>query len=297
MAATVVTAVMVANKSLSNQRGSALVIALIISVVVAIFALTLPRFFSELNSEYKVHNAKATALMIKENLISILDNDSAWYQTVMNNNNLACLRSPGGGAPCSTFGNIEVYEGDGVKFLSNAPSSGFDIQGNPCDNFDPVNGHESCVFKYNVTWSCYGACGTTSFTGAQFVASTPQIQLHATLQYSPKGSTLKNALRVADSSANGSSPYTINFVRGHENNTLSNYCNSINGVFDQSSGQCQATTGEPVNFTCPDRYWFVGFNPDGSPNCAPDIKLNAGCPNGKAALGYDANGGLLCGAF
>lgn len=293
--ATAMETVMAAKTQLHNQSGSAMVIALIISVIVAIFASTLPRYFGELNREYQVHNAQATALMLKENLISVLDNDAAWSQTVARNSNLSCLATPG--AICSTLGDIQVYEADGTPLISNNPTDGFDIQGNVCHTFNATTGDDQCVYQYKISWSCVGACTATTFSINPLVAASPQVQLKGTLIYSPKRSNLKGALRTSDASGGTVSSYTINFARGHNDNTLSNYCNSINGTFDQTSGNCQATTGEPQSFTCAAHTWFQGFDASGNPICSNDVKISSSCASGQAALGYDSNGGIICGPF
>ena len=276
---------------LGSESGQALILSMVVSSIVAGAAY----YMLGTNPSarvIKLDNVRNSEDMIKENAMALLDNDAAWFQTVNRNPNLACLRNPGSVCTPANFGPINVYDGDGTLFLGTLANSGFDYSGSPCTTFSAANPDLSCVFKYEVTWSCNGPCGTTTFLGSMPVASSPRIHLVSTFAFASKDKDL-----MVKTKGNG---LGFDFIRGSKGKTLSQYCNSIDGVFDQRSGVCNSAMSKPRTFNCADinsHSWFVGFRKDGTPICKTDVKLGQNCPSGTAVIGYQEDGRILCGPF
>lgn len=242
----------------------------------------------------KINNARYSAEMIKENLMAMLDNDAVWAKTVEKNPKLACLRAPGT-CNASNFGVIDIYDADGNLVDTTTGSRGYDYSGRPCDRFSLVRPDTTCVFRYTVRWECSGACGTTTFVDDLPVAVNPKIRLLGSFEFAAKDPDLKDKLTSKNKA------FTFDFVRAAKAKTLSQYCQSIEGIFDQRSGTCKSALSTPDSFDCTvlngPHSWFVGFESDGTPICKDDAKLGQACPNGTAMLGYTQDGRIQCGPF
>ncbi len=281
--------------NIGNNKGSVLLSVVIVGGLIAAFAMVLPKFYSDNEILFKGNYIRNATSIVKESLIALLDNDAAWAETVNQNPGMACLRTAGAVCPSGPQPGIDIFEGDGSLYLSKVSTSGLTLNGEACNKFDAVNGNSTCVLKYTVTWECNGPCAATKFDNGVLIANKPNIKLKATLKYSPDLQNLKNLL---DTSLN---KYTFNFIRGSRSKTLSKFCNTISGVFNQQDQSCSAATAEPGDFDCttlvgPHAY-FIGFRPDGSPKCMNDINLPSSCPAGTAILGYEADGRVNCGPF
>lgn len=279
-------------KMIKSDSGQAMVMSIMVSGVIAAGAYFLMAPDPNRKS-LKINNVKYSAEMVKENLMAVLDNDAAWAKTIELNSNLACLRTPGTCAT-SSFGAINVYDADGTLVAGLAPTSGFDLSGKPCNTFSSTGPDLNCVFKYTVTASCNGACEPTTLVPGMPVAVSPRIRIVGSFQFASKDKDLDQRL-------SGLNPtYRFDFMRGSKGKTLSQYCNSIEGVFDQRTSICRSAISKPKSFDCTTanpHSWFIGFRKDGTPVCKNDMKLGLNCPSGTAVLGYSADGRMICGAF
>lgn len=302
-----------------NNKGYTVTFALILAAAFALAAVTLPQYLVKLIGREQKSALQFSALSLSNSVQALLDGDAAWYQTLMNNASLSCLRPSAAGTVCDSnnFGLINVYGADGKKlFNSGLPAStdGFDETGAACSTFSPA-GDATCVFHFDVSWSIPGCpaksgpCAakfTTAFGAGPLVASTPQIQLVGQLFYSPlKGRQYLNP---------GKYSFVLN--RGSQANTLSAACNRFNNLFkstfNQQTQKCNLA-GLPTfpPFDCKAQLgtanaFLVGFDNLGNPKCATQYSSNGATgtscpvkPSGAAqgAIGIDPRGFLLCGPY
>ncbi|MBC7420971.1 MAG: hypothetical protein H7328_09610 [Bdellovibrio sp.] len=297
-AAAAATVLMVVNNfkmSSHNQKGSVMVWVLVASVSIAGVASFLPQLFTANERAIKINYARSSILIVKESIIAMLDNDAVWAETLNHNlPTMSCLTTAGAICAAGPHAGIELYDAEGNLFLSQAANSGLTLTGEPCNTFDAANGHPTCVLKFNLTWECNGACPATQFNGV-LIADKPSIKLKANLIFAPE------KLKEANLVDTKKSDYSFDILRGSQTKTLSNFCNSITGVFNQQSQSCAAATSEQNTFDCTvmagPKTFFVGFSSNGTPKCMNYLNLGAMCPSGTAVIGYREDGVIACGAF
>ena len=279
----------------NNQKGSALLWVLGAASIIAVISAALPQFFSSNEQDFKINYAKNSISIVKESLIAMLDNDAVWAETLNRNPSMACLKTAGMTCAAGPQAGINIYDADGSVYLSSAAISGFTFSGEPCNQFNAVIGHATCVLKFNLSWECNGPCVPTEFNGGVLIANKPGLKLKASFIFSPLQIKLKNLIDKQ------STAYTFDFIRGSQSKTLSSYCNSVSGIFNQQTQTCAASNAEPGTFDCTTlmgpHAFFIGFNLDGTPKCMNSINLNNNCPAGMAIIGYQSDGSIACGTF
>jgi hypothetical protein len=284
---------------LGQETGSVLLWVLIAATIVPAIIFTLPIFFQQMITAEKTAAVQSSAQMVRDSLQSLVDNDATWAQIVSKHPALGCLTV--NGADCGPILNtpggvaVRLYDGDGNMLSDITPNAGFDITGAPCNTFDPALGSDTCIFQYQLNVKCNGPCAPTSGIGPAIVASSPSLIITSTFLYSPKDRARLRELKL------DSTNYTINYVRGAKANTISNVCNSLQGVFNQQTMTCTAPGSRPASFDCraiagPTGF-FAGLKSDGTPDCRPDPKVNTGCPGGQGVVGIDSRGFIICGPF
>jgi hypothetical protein len=279
---------------LKNQNGSALLWVLGAASVVAVISAALPQFFNSAEQDFKVNYSKNSITMIKESLIALLGNDAAWVETLRHNSSMDCLKTAGITCSSGLHSGFDVYDADGALYLAQNASSGFTLSGEPCNQFSAAAGHATCVVKFNLSWECNGACVPTAFDGV-LVASRPNVKLKADLIFAPLVNKIKNLIDQQ------SKAYSFDILRGTQAKTISNFCNSMNGVFNQQKQTCKTANSEPVDFDCTvsngPHAILMGFENDGTPQCWLDLNVGTSCPEGEAITGFRADGRYFCGAF
>lgn len=177
---------------------------------------------------------------------------------------------------------------------------GFTMDGLFCQNYGTGIGPD-CPFQYELTWECStGVCPTTIVEPGSLVALEPRIRLQGRIKMHLKNAKLQEVIRK--------NRFDFDFVRGTNSKTLSRFCNSIAGVFDQASQICKNAnnTGNAVDCAAalgldPKFVRFAGYTrqPNGTmlPVCVPDPKLDGWCSPGTAIIALRTNGTYQCGAF
>lgn len=153
-------------------------------------------------------NVIAQADTIRHNLVSALNNDAAWANTVRANPSLSCLaplyaEAPGeasceaGMEPVSGIQVRNAGPDGGTVIYDGGPAvNGFTATGAPCAKFLPA-GSDACPFRVNLTLEilCSGAD-----------CASPQVKIRHELKYAPKD----QAFRVAFNEGR----YAFDFLRG-----------------------------------------------------------------------------------
>jgi hypothetical protein len=261
--------------------------------IVATMAVAMLTYFDSLNSSLQTTNTTAVATQVKENLIAVLDNDAAWIQTVANNPSMACLRTNGAICDSAAFGEIAVFEGDGSLWFDANPKKGFDVSGQPCDTFGDNDGNR-CVFRFSIRPECLGgSCTPTELLPGALIATKPKIRVTGQFTFARTGLSSRSKLNPT--------LYSFDLTRGNAERTLSKFCSSVDGLFDQFNSRCKSLIGDKDTFDCtqivgPGGY-FVGYAPDGTPKCDRTAMFAATCPKGSAVVGLGYRGNLICGPF
>jgi len=171
---------------------------------------------------------------------------------------------------------------------------GFDLSGNPCDEFGSNSGAE-CPFSYSFTWECLeNPCPPTVISPSSILPTEPRIRIKAVLNYSPRKNYLRSTLNTTT--------YAIDVVRGTNSKTISRFCSSVEGIFNPSTMECErpSRAGDRVDCVAERGHpfvRFVGFENDGTPICADDPKLGGFCQTGTAVVAIRPDGTLQCGVF
>lgn len=150
----------------------------------------------------------------RKKIISTLQNDAAWQNTVNDPTNrtlvtnclattTACANGTGGLLVVRDGGNAP----GNIIFDSTSTTNGFDFKGALCTGFDNVNGNNLCPFHMDITWTavCPGASCTN-----------PQVQITAALSYAPKrvASGITQPFAEPYSSPLNVNNYGVNMIRG-----------------------------------------------------------------------------------
>lgn len=293
-----------------SERGSALIWAIVAAAVMIGVASMLPGMFLQVKKSNREALLRMSAILAKENAMATLGNEAAWAATILhasNSGKLDCLRTPGARCPSAGASDISVVEADGNVLISAEPTRGFDLQGAPCNEFDAVNGHETCVFRLQISWSCDdvggGLCAPTE-TPPDFIApARPVVRFRGAFQYSPKDRSL---LRLINSTTVA---YRMDFERGSDTSALAKRCKSFGGVFNSVTLECRSSNAEPDQFDCKDAstplgadyMWFIGYRRDSSgairPLCTRDRKVDVGCRPGTGVTGWNPRGVFGCEPF
>lgn len=150
------------------------------------------------------------------------------------------------------------------------PTMGFNNDGLPCTEFDPLNGNDSCPLRFNVRWwpVCTGLC------------INPEIKISINLNFKPR--TQRGIINL--------SREMFTFYRNPIADSLEITCASLGGAFDSAWGRCQWTR---VASTCSQsNQLFVGFDTSGNELCEP--LQEQVCPAGTWMKGVDLDGNLVC---
>ena len=288
-----------------NQRGSTIIYGLIIAGILGALALVVPTYFQSLSKAVQMERNRTSALLVKESLMSMLDNEAVWAATVNNpaNANLACLRTPGATCQPNDFGLIQIFQADGTSFIDNAPETGIDTRGEKCTTLAVEGVDDSCLFRMRVTWECplnaTGSCDPTTLEAGQLTAAQPKVRLKAAFEF--VGRSSQDVMPLQSETQNKVSRYSIDFIRGGQKKNVAGFCQSVNGLFDPTSSTCKSTVSPSKSFNCKDIVggpaWFVGFSADGTPICAKDSNTQVQCPEGTAIVGYYTSGDFACGPF
>lgn len=155
-----------------NNRGLTLIETLI-SLALVLFFFEIAANLIQGNNKYvKNYEVISSVGFVRDNLLNILTNDLSWSETIHKaaNTNFSCLQvnnpypadnCSGGGA--GTHGSFALYQLDGNLYYDpQSPTKGFDLSGQPCDQFDSANGNTTCPFRVDTNWTPICKAGSCS---------------------------------------------------------------------------------------------------------------------------------------
>lgn len=273
--------------SLKNSNGSAVVMALVVLAIIAVFAVIFVSWKGQQNNIIYGYQGDISANLARSKIYATILNDDAWASTL--NCNVAAPPADcdftGATGTISLPSNLALMNPDKTIFYdSRRPNAGFDTQGNVCYTFDATKGNDQCPFRFDVR--------------AVFVAlpgPPPTTQTTVTANFSMKFKTFKVNLNA--------SRFEINQVRGSYTNTTENNCKKVNtgtrtGIYDQSSGECSVYLNQPA--VCPPGKVVQGIKEDASgskfADCiAPPAYIQSPCTGHNVIFaGFDVDGTYHC---
>lgn len=153
-----------------NNKGFSLIQVLVfLGISAAINVAVVQMIANQSKSQSYIHY-KNSALAIRQNIIGLISNHHSWTQTRSRQTFMRCLggRSSNdfcfSSSPTGPKKEIQLYTATGVLFHDNKPTSGYNVNGEPCDDF----GSPQCPFKFHVNWRTQ--CTSTTCTSSDFSA-------------------------------------------------------------------------------------------------------------------------------
>ena len=259
-------------------------VAIVLSLVVGLISAGILTIQQNKNKTSESSNVKISAENFKNKLIMALNSKPAFsttragnqtkFDTFVNPQNTSPTGGSGGaGGTTANVVNIDVYDQESHKLTEvDFPRNGFDAQGASCSGFNETEGHDTCFFQYQVN---------IKYMNSATSPATPT--LHAELKFKPR--TQKVILNTTIEK------YSFDWSPGVEAVMTSTACETINGVFDQSTQVCsrQVTLSSAG---CPSGQSLRSIaNAD---NCQAIAMPVTKCPTGQYTLGFDANNQPVC---
>lgn len=156
-----------------NNQGFSLVQALVVLGVMSLINLGTITVMQRNNRTNHEINMKTNVLAMRQNIVALIGNQNSWTQTYAVNTNMMCS-SPSQlyCNPASTAAApIKLMDPGGNVVVNTLPTSGFTLQGEPCNQYTPA-GNDACPLRVEVFWRA--AC--TSATCSNTVVASGRIQ-------------------------------------------------------------------------------------------------------------------------
>lgn len=176
-----------------NDSGSTFIFMILISSITALGAMLLLNPLPLAQTQLRTELIEPSIQLVQANVQLLLANTQAWTHTIKdaNNTTLQCLDPDLPSSNCDPAGGPfliqlrdpanQIYIGTGTQ--------GFSLGGSSCNNFDSVNGSDTCPFQIQVRWLPVCANGAA--------CTNPQIQISSDLVFKPGPSLGKTSLNVA----------------------------------------------------------------------------------------------------
>ncbi len=145
--------------TIKSNRGASLIQVMIASAVAGIVSLLIVSVMQNLLKMNKQINVKTNAIMIKQSIVSILQNSESWEHTLdANTVKMGCIKN---GVSCAAYADLDEVDPDKregelfvLKDSHNNTVRGFTSNGVPCTGFvdptagadGPLPGVDSCPF-------------------------------------------------------------------------------------------------------------------------------------------------------
>lgn len=246
---------------------------------------------TSMQKQKKSVGVKSSVREIMNEIANAIENDHSFYNTARYNSRLNCYVT---GAACTPgqVGLINIYlagnsGGSSELFSGASSSSGFTIDGVPCNSFDATTGNDQCPIRFEISAqiSCPGSC-TPAVSANNPVAVDPPLNITISLKFNPQN-------KAQFPSLNEQQIYTVSFERGKNKRLTQNYCESIGGKYNAANRFCVLNAAG----NCPDGTYMTGLDGSGGIICAGKQYVNVACAPGAAFVGTLNDGKLLCGKY
>ncbi len=223
-------------------------------MVIGVIAAGSGQLVSFVNTSKTSLDNTRTAESISQILFNTLNSSQAWERTVFDgaNSSLACLRLPPTTRDCRGAGGPFRLSHANGSLAYDPATQGFDHEGQICS----APGTETCPYRFDLRWEA--VCPPSG------LCKNPQVRLIGQLvRFVPSG-VEKGRLNT--------DKYSFNFIQGREANSLRGHCESLNGVYDETTYECEL----PLEGECPARQVVVKIDRNMTKTCRPILVANCG---------------------
>jgi len=174
-----------------GSGGFSLVSTLVAAGILALVMQGIMSTMAMVTTRTQQSNFRSNLDLIKQSLIAVIANQSAWDQTKRNarNSSMRCLNQ----GPCvnGRGGAFSLYDATGAPvFDAMDPSAGFDLNGQPCRGYS-ANGNDACPIRFDLTWA--PSCNEALTPGS---CRHPSELVSIVFRFSPNSANMKGAYAV-----------------------------------------------------------------------------------------------------
>lgn len=159
------------------------------------------------------------------------------------------------------------------------PTQGLTSSGAPCNTFNRVSGDDKCPYRYEVRWRPVCPADLTK------ACTSPSLELVATLEFRPPATPTELSKKIPPIDR---AKYRVAYLRAEKNDSVSETCLSVDGVYSSSTGNCYTN----LSNQCGAEQFVVGFDDNGRPRCG-SIK-NFQCKAGTVLVSLTETGDYKC---
>lgn len=279
----------------NSEKGLALLNVLGVVAFVGIVAAVM---VDGVNTLFKVQQGlvfhPSSVALITEQVISLVEQNGVWAQTVASDLNLSCLRTNGVVCPAGRR-PIQLYLPGGQLYLSQGGTDGFDKNGFRCTSYKAAQGDGLCIYKARVSWEpvCAGGPSCTSVRGpGDWFAKSPGQRIYVDVSF--RSSNVQTTAEINVLKA------AFVFVRGMQDRMVKTFCSAIPGELVGGGMHCILKI-QPQD--CGQRNMVDYVSTDGVIHCARHPLFGDGtnvhkCTGGNAIAGIAyGGGGIECDVF
>lgn len=229
---------------------------------------------NEIKGRTDIH-VKATHLRNK--VFAIMSNRSNWEKTKIENstifNNIQLGNPYTGQSP-----KINLYEANDLVVNSIENSAGFNMDGQPCQQFSLTNGNDNCLFRYEIKIVFIRNLGSNIF---ECIVRAELFYKPRKLKYPFNPSTSFYSFEQMLDCSNGAGSVASE-VKAKE------ICTSVGGIYNSDNSQCsvQITSTSPI---CSSAQIYSGSVNQNSA-CQARNPISSVCPPSWYLAGFDENG-------
>lgn len=257
---------------LLNQKGTSLVIMLIVTAVIGLSAVTIMTLGSQKRKMTQQMNVSVSAKLVKQKLVGIILSPQSWQLTQTKNSAAFADFTPGGPTPMLNIytpaSSLPYYEPTNSR-------AGFDLNGNPCFTFTAL-GDDKCPLRYNITLK------NRDFQNGNWIDT-----LHFDLSFKPHSPML--ALNTS------SNEFTFDLVRNLNDLSVEAACQSISGIYNASTNSCSTKITTSVTACGSGRTYRGPAMNVSQTNCDSKAIPTTACVGSQVVKGFTVYGVPICG--
>lgn len=258
-----------------NQKGSTLIVVLIVLVFLGLTAIVISNFNIQTLKTVSKASAPKIARLMKQKLLNLVLTPASWQNIQTKNSEKFSTFNPS-----SPF-LINIYQADGSTpyYKSENPVVGFDYLANPCSQFVSdmtLEGSDSCPFRYEILLK-----NKTQVNGSWVET------IRFTLLYHPKSS---------DIIFNSNAPeFNFDIARNFNEQSVESTCISIGGIYENIKNECSKKISNPIS-NCGTGKVIKSQNNNANSNCDTAMVPTKSCTSGQVIKGFNSQGQPLCGS-
>jgi len=192
--------------------------------IMGIVAAGIMKFFTDMGKSSSGLTVTRTAQQLRANVQMLVNSPSAWNKTVdkQATGALLCLAQKNAGDCRGAKGPLSLYAASGTLEVDSSPGKGYTMGGDDCTGYSDT-GNNACPFRVDVEWEAICADPKAS-------CSNPSVRISGAVRYRPAGSQRRPSFNESN--------YAFNIIRGQGPSSISEFCTSLGGTFDEDRQFC-----------------------------------------------------------